>query len=241
MVEDWFGNTVICTAVTGGYDMPTVQMVSPGVDYIYFTDGQSLFPIGSPWKVEYLPEQDAHLDNRRRSKRPKLDPHSIPILNDYKYFIWIDGEISVHNPFFVPEILSYMKNGFVVSPHSDSCNEEGFFTPLPIGRHCAYGEATIRPPKYANEPLDEQVEFYQSQGFPHNYGLYSCGVSARDMTNKKVKEIGSLWHEQNLTWSYQDQVSFPYCLWKVGFEPDVLPKSLYHMNWLWLNLHTRED
>jgi len=37
------------------------------------------------------------------------------------------------------------------------------------GRHCAYGEATIRPPKYANEPLDEQVAFYQSEGFPYEY------------------------------------------------------------------------
>jgi hypothetical protein len=233
MKDDWYGNTVICTAVTGGYDFPTNQIRLHGVDYIYFTDGQSIFNISDPWKVEYLPECDQHLDNRRRSKRPKLNPHSIPILKNYKYLIWIDGEIEIYNPNFVSEILSYMKNGFVVSPHPDSLGNPS--------RHCAYGEATIRPPKYTNEPLDEQCNFYKSEGFPENYGLYACGVSARDMTNLKVKEIGELWHQQNLTWSYQDQVSFPYCLWKTGFEPDVLPNSLYHMNWLTLNIHTRED
>lgn len=233
MVEDWFNNTVICTAVTGGYDCPTHQCVIPGVDYIYFTDGKSISNIEHPWKVEYLPECDFHLDNRRKSKRPKLNPHSIDILNNYKYFIWIDGEIEINNPNFVTEILSYMNNGFVASPHPDAC--------VPNGRYCAYGEATIRPAKYANEPLDAQCEFYRSEGFPENYGLYACGVSARDMTNPKVKEFGELWHKQNMKWSYQDQVSFPYCLWKTGLQPDVLPNSLYHMNWLSLNNHTREN
>lgn len=233
MVTDWFGNTVICTAVTGGYDYPTRQVVIPGVDYLYFTDGKSIFDISFPWQVHRLPESDDHLDNRRKSKRPKLDPHSIEVLNKYKYFIWIDGEIGIYNPNFVPEILSYMKNGFVASPHPDALGNPG--------RYCAYGEATIRPPKYANEPLDAQCDFYRSEGFPEDYGLYACGVSARDMTNPKVKELGALWHQQNLQWSYQDQVSFPYCLWKTGLQPDVLPNSLYHMNWLDLNIHTRDE
>jgi hypothetical protein len=233
MIDDWYGNTVICTAVTGGYDYATTQVVIPGVDYVYFTDGQSQFNISSPWNVQYLPEIDAHLDNRRRSKRPKLNPHSIEILNNYKYLIWIDGEISITNPNFVSEILSYMENGFVASPHPDALGNPG--------RYCAYGEAIIRPPKYANEPLDAQCDFYRSEGFPENYGLYACGVSARDMTNPKVKELGELWHQQNLEWSYQDQVSFPYCLWKTGIDPDVLPNSLYSMGWLSLNIHTREE
>ena len=89
--------------------------------------------------------------------------------------IWIDGDMGIVSKVFVLEIMSYMKNGFVVSPHFD-------------GRHCAYGEATIRPPKYANEPLDEQVAFYVSEGFPTEFGLYECGVSVRDLTNPKVKE-----------------------------------------------------
>lgn len=233
MVDDWFGNTVICTAVTGGYDYAFRQPPLLGVDYIFFTDGNSPNEIPSPWKIEFLPECDSHLDNRRRAKRPKLNPHSIPILNNYKYMIWIDGEMQIINPNFVDEMMQFMNNGFVASLHPDAAVENG--------RYCAYGEATIRPPKYASEPLDAQCDFYRSEGFPENYGLYACGLSARDMTNEKVKQIGELWHEQNLTWSYQDQVSFPYCLWKYNFKPDILPKTLYHMGWLSLNLHKKED
>ena len=223
---DWYGNTVVCTAVTGGYEYTCSSLFVEGIDYIYFTDGKSPFPIISPWKEVLL--GDEHLDNRRRSKRPKLNPHSIDILNNYKYLIWIDGGMQVIKPTFVFEILSYLKNGFVISPHFDN-------------RHCAYGEATIRPIKYINEPLDEQCEFYKSEGFPENYGLYECGVSARNMQNPKVKELGELWHEQNLTWSYQDQVSLPYCLWKTGFKPDILPHSFRNFEWVHINSHTRED
>lgn len=226
MTQDWYGRTVIVTAVTGGYDHGLGQTPIPGVDYIYFTDGKNSFDAPSPWRTEILADQ--HLDNRRRSKRPKLNPHSIPILNQYKYMIWIDGSMSVTNPNFVDEIMSYMVNGFVISPHFD-------------GRHCAYGEATIRPPKYAKEPLDEQVAFYVSEGFPTEYGLYECGVSARDLSNPQVKQLGELWHEQNLTWSYQDQVSLPYCLWKTGFKPDVLPKSWRDMQWIYMSAHKNPD
>lgn len=226
MINDWFGNTVVCTAVTGNYDYSIDSLAIDGVDYLYFTDNINNNDIPRPWQVRQL--ADEHLDNRRRSKRPKLNPHSIPELNQYKYMIWIDGDMGIINPNFVTEIFSYMKNGFVASPHFD-------------GRHCAYGEATIRPPKYVKEPLDEQVSFYIEEGFPTEYGLYECGVSARDLTDPKVKELGELWHQQNLTWSYQDQVSFPYCLWKVGLEPDVLPKTFRDMNWIYLAAHKNPD
>ena len=226
MVNDWFGNTVVVTAVTGAYEHRASNLFIKGVDYIYFTDGNSPFPIYDPWKQIIL--GDENLDNRRRSKRPKLNPHSIDILNNYKYLIWIDGDMEILKEDFVPSILSFMNNGFVISPHFDN-------------RHCAYGESNIRPAKYANEPLDEQVEFYRSEGFPENFGLYECGVSARDMTNQDVKNLGELWHEQNLTWSYQDQVSLPYCLWKTGYKPDILPETFRSYGWVRVNAHTRED
>lgn len=225
-MNDWLNNTAICTAVTGGYDHRASSLFIEGVDYIYFTDGKSPFPIQHPWKEVLL--GDEKLDNRRRSKRPKLYPHSIDILNNYKYVIWIDGDMEILKQEFVPEIISYLDKGFVISPHFDK-------------RFCAYGEATIRPSKYANEPMEEQCLFYRSEGFPENYGLYECGVSVRDMTNESVKELGKIWYQQNIDWSYQDQVSLPYCLWKTGYQPDVLPKSFRDFGWVRINAHTRED
>lgn len=224
-MNDWKNNTVVCTAVVGGFDYQTSSKFIDGVDYIYFTDGKSPFPILPKWKEVVL--GDENLDNRRRAKRPKIFPHSIDILNNYKYLIWIDGDMEIINENFVPEILSYLKNGFVMSPHFD-------------GRKCAYGEASIRPEKYAKEPFEEQINLYKSEGFPENYGLYECGVSARDMTNEEVKNFGEVWYHQNMIFSCQDQVSAPYCLWKTNFVPDVLPKSFRDFQWVHINAHTKE-
>ena len=61
---DWRGNTVICTAVCGAYEHGISSLDIDGVDFLYFTDGKSNFPIVSPWKEVIL--GDEHLDNRRR-------------------------------------------------------------------------------------------------------------------------------------------------------------------------------
>src|SRR5438445_8639 len=168
-MDDWKGSTVIYTAVTGGHDHQTSHAYTPGVDYIYFTDGHSS-PPSKVWTVVQL-HNDLGLDDRRLAKIPKVYPHYFQELRRYKYAIWIDGSMEILNRRFPKEILNYLDNGFVISPHFD-------------GRDCAYGEATIRPPKYANEPLDEQVEHYREEGFPEHFGLYECGVNARDMQNK---------------------------------------------------------
>lgn len=228
MSIDWYGKTAVCTSVFGAHDYHGTHMMIDGVDHYYVTDGLDDPPKHSGWKIIYPDLSLFPYDNRRKSKIAKIVPHKISTLLQYKYVIWIDGDMQILSSNFVPEILSFMNNGLVISPHFD-------------GRDCAYGEATIRPPKYHNEPMDEQVEFYRSQGFPEHMGLYECGVMARDIQNKDIQELSELWFEQNMTWSYQDQVSLPYCLWKTGFKPDVLPQTFRKYNWVHINAHRNES
>lgn len=218
---------VVYTAITGDYDHPVNHMQQEiDVDYLYFTDGDSR-PDQDWWRVVKLPDM-LRLDNRRRAKLPKVYPHFFSELTDYKYSVWIDGDMEILKPNFVQEFLSYLKNGMVISPHFD-------------GRDCAYGEATIRPAKYQNEPIDEQIAYYKRDGFPENFGLYECGVMARDMDNQEVKELGLAWMNHNLLFSYQDQISLPYCLWKTGYKPDKLPVSFRDFEWVHINAHRSED
>lgn len=220
----------VYTCVTNGYDhdMSHKYDETGDVDYFYFTDGMS-FPKDDRWQPVLLEEVwvPLALDPRRRAKYPKLWPYFAKEIRDYKYTVWVDGSMSILNPTFPQEIVKYIQNGWVISPHFD-------------GRDCAYGEATIRPEKYRNEPLDEQVEHYEKEGFPHNYGLYECGVMARDMENTKVEEASRFWLGENLKWSYQDQVSLPYVLWKTGYKPDVLPQSWRDYDWLHVSAHRSE-
>jgi hypothetical protein len=225
---EWKNKTVVYTCVTNGFDYHGEQVMIDGVDYIYFTDGIDDPPASFGWDVFHIDTtllQD--LDPRRRAKIVKVNPFFSDVLKSYGYSIWIDGGIQITSESFVPEILGHLNNGMVVSPHFD-------------GRNCAYGEATIRPPKYANEPLDQQVDFYRQEGLPENYGLYECGVMARDMNSDDVRNVSELWLGQNLEWSYQDQVSLPYVFWKSGYVPDVLPKSFRDFNWVHVNAHRKE-
>lgn len=226
MIQDWYGNTAIYTAVTTDFEHLGKHRFQDGVDYIFFTDGAS-YPIQSEWQVELLPDL-RHLHPRRAAKLPKLNPHFFDVLTKYKYTIWIDGDMQIVGDNFAPEILSYMEKGILFSPHFD-------------GRDCAYGEATIRPPKYAAEPFDQQVAFYLNEKFPHNAGLFEGGVIARDMANSNVRELGQIWYIQNMVFSYQDQISLPYVLWKTKYEYSVLPKSFRDFNWVHINAHRRED
>jgi hypothetical protein len=220
------GNEIaLVTAVAGNYDHVGHHVYNDKVDYFFYKDHLAQLPIDAFWNIRELP--DSSLDPRRKSKIPKIHPHYFAELRKYNYLIWIDGSMQIISESFVDEILSYLNNGIVLSPHFD-------------GRNCGYGEATIRPPKYANEPLDEQVAYYYYSGFPEGYGLYEAGVQARDMTISKIADLGELWLAQNLIWSYQDQVSLGYSLWKTGVVPDVLPKSFRDFGWVHLNAHKSE-
>lgn len=220
-VKSGMNDTAVVTCITGGFDS-VVEQPDLDVDYIFYTDGSVMPDKDSCWQAMNLPE--SNLDPRRRAKQPKLHPHSFSELTEYNYVIWIDGSMHIKSSKFVEEIKSYLKNGLVLSPHMDD-------------RHCGYGEATIRVGKYANEPLQEQCEFYLSEGFPYDYGLYEAGVQARDMTTPGLSDFGECWLQQNLDWSYNDQVSCGYALWKTNFTPDVLPRSWRKFDWLSMNLH----
>ncbi len=220
MRTDWKNNTAIITAVTDDYDHMGGHSYTNGVDYFFFTDGTSA-PVEPQWKIIQLPELK-QLNHRRLSKLPKIHPHFFPFLRKYKYVIWIDGDMQITSYMFPEEILSYMNNGLVISPHFD-------------GRNDAYGEA--RPNKYPGEPVKIQVDYYLEDGFPHEYGLYECGVMARDMTIPGMEKFEKEWLLQNMLFAPQDQLSMPYSLWKTGILYDRLPTTFRDCEWVHINAH----
>jgi hypothetical protein len=223
--EEWKNKTAVFTAVITDFEHLGPQIFEDGVDYYYFTDGTSM-PLHERWNVVVL-DKFSHIHPRRISKFVKHVPHMFPELQKYKYTVWIDGDMQIIKPNFVEEIMFFLDNGMVLSPHFDV-------------RNCAYTEATIRPAKYQTEPMDAQVEYYQQRGFPENYGLYETGVMARDMTDPRVKELGMRWFIHNMVLSYQDQVSLPFCLWDMQYQPAVLPMTFRNFGWVIINAHKHE-
>ncbi len=138
----------------------------------------------------------------------------------YDFTIWIDGGIKVKSGRFVEEILAYLDQyGMAMFIHPE--------------RQCIYDELEVclKLPKYLNCPLREQAEHYRRQNYPKRNGLMASGIIARDMRNEQLPRIDEEWWAENVNWSYKDQLSLPYVLWKNKYGYDPVYLDLWRNHW----------
>lgn len=223
----------IVSAVTGNHDWPLVDRFynrASHADHFYFKDDLSV-DRGDPWwtiRFEEIEPDMMHLSPRLLAKLPKINPHRYNFLRQYDYVVWIDGGFNIQQANFATQMINFMgNNSLVLSPHFSNV--------------CAYQEAEVRPRRHRSqeELIDRQVEFYKQEGFPKKWegGMFEAGIEARKMGDPKLVEFEELWLEQVLTYSYRDQISLPYSLWKTGVKYSVLPKSFRDYNWVKINGH----
>jgi hypothetical protein len=230
-------STVIYTAIFGDYDslkQPVEQDIP--CDFICFTDCLAA-GIDGAWRIIHIPAKaDAH--PRMRAKFFKLMSHKIfpgghlafryngwrRIFKPKKYSasIWIDGRFQVTSSSFARDLVSIVdSSGWAMFRHSV--------------RDCIYDEAAesrlMR--KYRNVPLDAQVAAYRNAGFPEKSGLYECGIIARrEPLSFPLKAINAQWWDDNLRWTYQDQVSLPFVLQDYpASRPAIIPGQLFSNHW----------
>ena len=78
---------VIYSVSTGGYDeLKTPKVFDPNVRYILFTDNK--YFKSNVWEVNHVDFLDNDLDNRRKARYIKLNPHLV--LPNHDISIWID-------------------------------------------------------------------------------------------------------------------------------------------------------
>ena len=70
----------------------------------------------------------------------------------------------------------------------------------------------------------DQYNAYIEDNFPDNSGLFEKTVFIR-RNNLEINNLFDLWWENNLKYSYQDQISYPYVLWKTNIMPDYIIKK----------------
>jgi hypothetical protein len=224
---------VIYTAIFGSYDVlkqPAPQDES--CDFICFTDSKIPPRVGA-WRIIHVrPNRDVH--PRLRAKRFKLLSHKIfpngRLAARYAPFsirrradlsIWIDASLQIKCSTFVKDMRDKLDDGdWAMFVHPE--------------RDCIYDEANISAAmvKYQGLPIFQQVEAYRSIVPPHG-GLYACGVIVRqEPARERIKRANELWWDENLKWTYQDQLSLPYVLRKAGAcEPVHIPEHLWANKW----------
>lgn len=215
----------VYTALIGGFDFLKEQHVIDGVTYICYTDLQDVYSL--TWNIMHAKPEHEH--PRISAKRYKCLAHDY-LPADCTYSIWIDASIMIRTPDFVPTCIESLKSN-----------------PVALMKHpmadCAYEEAKgcANVPKYRGERIMEQMAHYRSLGFPGHFGLAAGGIIVRDMKNPLVREIGKQWLNENLMWTYQDQLSLPYVLWKNKTSFDPLPYHLDDRTHFTLFNHLRND
>ncbi len=205
-IEDIKNNKLaIYTAFTGDYDtLKQPEFIDENCDYICFTDNPNLE--SDLWTIIQMDE--SILDNNRKAKQYKLLPHKY--LKDYKYSFWLDGTFKIKG-----SIREYIYNNIKAnSPMLVVVHTE---------RDCVYEEykASKIIPRYPRAVMEEQVNFYKSQGFPKHYGLGVMGAIFRKHNDADVIKLMEDWWDENIKYTNQDQLSFAYVSWKNDFHPSV--------------------
>jgi hypothetical protein len=137
--------------------------------------------------------------------------------------VWIDAAFEITGEGFREFCEQALGDkDLVVWEHPDSWN-----------RSCLYDEANYCQdwPKYASWPIRNQTTHYRAEGMPEKFGLWACGAIVW-RNSDKARSFGHAWHEENLRWSIQDQVSFPYLVWKLKPNFGVFPSREFHNPYL---------
>ncbi len=194
----------VYTVIIGNYDNLIQPLYkSDNIDYYVISD-HKINNLGK-WKwidaKKYLPNYQ--LTNVKKARFLKTHPHLI--FPNYKYSIFIDGNISVVSN--IEELITKINVNTGIAIH---------LHPL---RDCIYKEAiACKYTKKGNyKIIKNQMNTYRSLGMPSNFGLFETAVVAREHNNKVCIDIMEEWWNEIYNVSERDQLSFTYVLWKKGF------------------------
>ena len=205
----------IYTAITGEYDhLEDPQIIVDGVDYICFTNNSNIK--SDVWNIRLISNNS--LSNMYLAKKVKLFPNEF--LDDYETSIWVDGKFQIKGNLTEYIELYQKREPMLCFPH--------------FSRVCLYEEAArcIVDGIGIKEDIIHQITEYKESGYPCDNGLYEMGCIVRKHNDDRVISLMESWWNEIVTFSYRDQISFPYVCWKAGFSPDICDQNIYKNKWL---------
>jgi len=194
----------IYTAIFGDYEIPRDPMfIDEGIDYILFTDQHT---ISSKWEVRMV--EHIGLTKRKEARAIKILSHQF--LPEYDLTIWVDANFCQRKS--LKPLIEKMQEDMLILNHPS--------------RSCIYTEATavLDSRREYPEIVDEQMYYYQLQGYPANNGLIASGLIIRN-NNEIVNQVNEDWWHEVLSKSGRDQLSFDYVAWINDFKFDKVPFS----------------
>lgn len=260
-------NVAFITAIFGAYEASTKpfapqQTHDPSkVDFICFTNCPNTLDNASGWIVDATPYHITHQSSMYHSEKHnsfennqhtfnlakyyKQSFHNIPRLANYDIVIWLDGTIEITSPHAAQTIIDLFQN------HPER-------RIIAWNHHCYHGGGTLQKEVKAsnffrynsthwfgqNQPLQDvskQYAVYIADGF-REVGLWcTCFVAIHMKDRKWISTFLDTWYDQTLTYTTQDQVGFPYTVFKLNHIPYTLPDESTRGNFDCSDLHIKHS
>lgn len=168
---------------------------------------------------------DSNTATRTLAMHPRLKG-KIPKMLEWKnveadWYVWLDDSLSIVSDDIVSDILKCAgKNKICLFRHPDrnSIKEEYSFMEKLMKKGNLYLYS-----RYKGEPIKEQVHHYLKDKNFKDHSLFWMGFFAY---HKSMRGLMEEWFMENILWSIQDQISFPYILHKYKIKYSIFNGTL---------------
>jgi hypothetical protein len=224
--------TAVITAIFGNTDAlhEPVRQTRETDFYCFCEKGREPpHKTGTMWRIvtDELYEQcdRTYRNGKLKAKWYKLQFNKITMLKKYDFIIWVDGSVQIKSKNFVSAFMNRAGGSICVFRHP--------------WRQCVYKEAEKVKGKLhsVNEPVINQIAYYNGHRYPVNNGLY-CGTVFGMYREERLNRLLDFWWGQVKRFSARDQLSLPYCLWKLKIKPSIFEGNVYQSKYFTKERHT---
>ena len=220
---------VLVTANFGGIDDLKPFPRSAEFDRYYYTDEVTLAraspETAATWTRVMVPDYPRHdFGPRLRAKYFKCQIHRLPETQPYRWLAWADSAFLFHDTSFLREGIERLRrlparSRLMLRPHPKrtSVRSEYEYVVQSMQRGSQY---LLR--RYSGEKMDEQMAFYEREGWNIDAKLWSGGLWLVE-NNKVIGECWNSWWDQNIRFGIMDQLSLPVVLEHHGLDPQAFP------------------
>lgn len=177
-----------------------------------------------------------------KAKFFKQQFHRLEMFKEYRYIVWTDATIQITNSSTAEIVVNLIDNhrrNFILFEHQRGGLMQKEVAASQVSKYLDPHWGCCPQPL---QNTTRQYEFYIREGFQEKwwmdeynaplgvynrtqYGMWVTCFIAFDMTKAETHALLDLWWKQNVLFSTQDQVSFPYTAWKLKLYPYSLPDS----------------
>lgn len=203
-IRDYFYNTFkknkncIYTVIIGNYDNLNEHFEKKNNwDYYCITDNKQLK--SNKWKMIYVDESYPNKMEQSRVSR-YYKTHYYEFFDSYENILYIDARMNIVNDLDIyRSLMNESDILLMIHPDAKNINEE-------IDRVVIWHLDT---PEMGNKIRER----YKNEGYKYNNGLNAGGV-LMFKNNDKIKKFFTEWWDEISKYSYRDQLSLNYVLWK---------------------------